>query len=205
MKSSRKSSLSQGSAAYRKAMLRTLDRAAQFWDIPILGAERTAALTRLISEHRSRNALEIGSLLGYSAIAIAEALGPKGRLICVEANPYLAKFVTNNVARAGLSKRVQVVIQDARKPIPDIQGHLDFVFIDAAKEQYLEYLKGVEICLAAGAVVVADNVKKFRSDVTAYLDYVRKPGGNYESHTQDFEDDAMEISIFRPGHDLQSY
>ena len=197
MQSKSKPRLSRGSAPYRRAMLKTLDQAEKFWDIPILGAERTAALTRLIAEHRSRNALEIGSLLGYSAIAIAEALGPKGCLICVEANPYLAKFVVNNVERAGLAKRVQVVVQDARQPVSAIQGPLDFVFIDAAKEQYIEYLKAVENRLASGAVVVADNVKKFRRDVSAYLDYVRIPNGNYESHTHDFKHDAMEISIFR--------
>ena len=78
------------------------------------------------------------------------------------------------------------------------------MLIDAAKEQYLAYLRKVEPRLAPGAVVVADNTKIFRREVTPYLDHVRG-SGRYQSREYDLGADAMEVSVLaapaarRPG------
>src|ERR671912_2391893 len=92
-----------------RRMLALMDRANSVWHIPNVGRAKGRVVNRLLDKHRPVNALEIGSLLGYSAILIASAMPPKGRLTCLEANPYLAKFVKANVAEAGLAKRVKVI------------------------------------------------------------------------------------------------
>jgi predicted O-methyltransferase YrrM len=175
-------------------MLALMDRATTLWNIPVIGRAKGRVLRRLIDRHEPTRAVEIGSLLGYSAILIAGALPPRGRLTCVEMNPYLAKFVKTNVAEAGLARKVRVVVGDALRVIPLLPGRFDFVLIDATKEDYLDYLRQLESRLVSGAVVIADNTGIYRRDVAPYLEYVRT-SGRYRSREFDFEDDAMEVSI----------
>jgi predicted O-methyltransferase YrrM len=177
-------------------MLALMDRATTRWHIPVIGRTKGRVIRRLIDQHRPRRAVEIGSLLGYSAILIAGSLRPGGRLVCIEAHPYLAHVVADNIEEAGLARRVKVVAGDALRVLPLVRGRFDFVLLDAAKEDYLDYLRQLEPKLTRGAVVVADNTGVFRREVAPYLEYVRDTAGRYRSREYDFGDDAMEVSIF---------
>ena len=177
-------------------MLGLLDRATTAWHIPVIGRAKGRVLRRLIERHRPTRALEIGSLLGYSAILIAAALPPRGRLTCIEVNPFLAQLVRANAAAAGLGRKVKVVVGDALRVLPLLPGRYDFVLIDAAKDDYLDYLRQIEPKLAAGAVVVADNTGVFRRAVAPYLEHVRGDA-RYVSREVTVDDDAMEVSVFR--------
>lgn len=177
-------------------MLRLMDRATALWHIPVIGPEKGRLIRRLIERHRPLRAIEIGSLLGYSAILIAGHLPPRGRLTCVEANTLLARLAERNVEEAGFAKRVSVVAGDALRVIPLLRSWFDFALIDADKEEYFDYLRQLEPKLRPGAVVVADNTKIYRREVREYLAYVRK-SGRYTSREHDFGFDAMEVSILR--------
>jgi predicted O-methyltransferase YrrM len=179
-----------------KRMLALVDRATALWHIPVIGRDKARLLRRLIDRHRPTRAIELGSLLGYSAIVIASALPPAGRLICIEQNEFLAELVKANCAEAGLGRKVRVVAGDALRAIPLLPGRFDFVLIDAAKEDYLDYLRQIEPRLVDGAVVVADNTGYFRRDVKPYLDHVRTDP-RYTSREHPFGDDAMEVSVYR--------
>jgi len=177
-------------------MLALMDRATTLWTIPVVGRAKGRLIRRLIERHRCTRALEIGSLIGYSAILIAGTMPPRGRLTCLEANDFLAWLVKANVEEAGLAKRVRVIAADALRAIPMLSGRFDFVLIDAEKDDYLDYLRQVEPKLSAGAVVVADNTGYYRREVAPYLEHVRS-GGRYDSRDYAFDDDAMEVSIVR--------
>ena len=177
-------------------MLRLMDRAVTLWRIPVIGKEKGRVLRRLIARHQPRHGIEVGSLFGYSAILVAGHMPRGGRLVCVEENAYLAKFVSSNVERAGLGKQVKVVVGDALRVLPLLRGPVDFLLIDANKEDYLDYLRAVELRLVKGALVVADNTGIYRRDVKPYLDHVRA-GGRYESREHDFGFDCMEVSVYR--------
>jgi predicted O-methyltransferase YrrM len=179
-----------------RRMLALMDRATTVWTIPIVGRDKGRVIRRILDRHRPTRGIELGSLLGYSAILIAGSMPPRGRLTCVEANPFLAWMVRANVAEAGLARRVKVVAGDALRVIPLLPGRFDFAFIDAEKEDYLDYLRQLEPKLVPGAVVVADNTGIARREVAPYLDYVRN-GGRYDSCAYDFKDDAIEVSVFR--------
>ena len=157
-------------------MLALMDRATTVWTIPIVGRDKGRVIRRLLDRHRPTRGIELGSLLGYSAILIAGSMPPRGRLTCVEANPFLAWMVRANVAEAGLARRVKVVAGDALRVIPLLPGRFDFAFVDAEKEDYLDYLRQLEPKLVPGAVVVADNTGIARREFAPYLDYVRKGG-----------------------------
>jgi predicted O-methyltransferase YrrM len=176
-------------------MLRLMDRAVTEWHIPVIGRDKGRLVRRLLLRHQPRRAVEVGSLFGYSAILIGGNLPRGGHLTCIEQSPYLAKFVQSNVDRAGLKARVRVVVGDALRVLPLLAGRVDFVLIDARKEDYLDYLRALEPRLVRGAVVVADNTGIFRRDVRGYLAHVR--GGRYESREHAFGSDCMEVSVFR--------
>jgi predicted O-methyltransferase YrrM len=176
-------------------MLASMDRATTLWRIPVVGRAKGRLIRRLIERHRPTRAIEVGSLLGYSAILIAGALPPRGRLTCIEASPFLAGLVKSNVETAGLARKTRVVVGDALRVLPLLPGRFDFVLLDAAKEDYLDYLRQLEPKLVPGAVVVADNTGVFRRDVAPYLAHVRDDAGRYTSREHEFGDDAMEVSI----------
>lgn len=178
-----------------RAMLRQMDQATRTWHLPIIGREKGRFIARLLETHRPKRAVEIGSLLGYSAILIAGHLPPRGRLTCIELNGYMAGIAERNVEAAGLKPRVRVIAGDARRVLPFLGSRFDFALIDATKEEYLDYLRALEPRLVKGAWVVADNTKIYRPRLKDYLRYVRK-SGRYESREQDFGRDAMEVSRF---------
>jgi predicted O-methyltransferase YrrM len=175
-----------------------MDSALKLWHLPAVGRAKSSAIRRLIDRHGPKNAIEIGSLFGYSAIVIGGSLPAGGRLTCIEANPYLARFVRGNAEAAGLKKIVTVIAEDAIRALPLLRGRYDFAFIDATKEEYLDYLRGLEPRLRPGAVVVADNTGVYRREVKPYLDHVRE-SGRYRSREHDFGDDCMEVSILEVG------
>jgi len=108
----------------------------------------------------ARKILEIGTLGGYSTIWMARALQADGRLISLEFNPKHAEVARANIARAGLSDRVEVRIGKALDTLPSLvnEAPFDFVFIDADKEGYCDYLAWSLKLTRPGSLIVADNV-----------------------------------------------
>ncbi|MCS7275397.1 MAG: O-methyltransferase [Candidatus Bipolaricaulota bacterium] len=111
---------------------------------------------------RARRILEVGTLAGYSAIWLARALPPDGRLISLEVDPKHAAIAQKNLERAGLAERVEIVIGPALETLPGLQSRgeppFDMVFIDADKENYTAYLDWALKLTRAGGLIVADNV-----------------------------------------------
>jgi predicted O-methyltransferase YrrM len=111
---------------------------------------------------RARNALEIGTLGGYSTIWLASALPDDGRLVTLEWNGRHAEVARRNVARAGLSAKVEVRTGAALETLPKIAaeglGPFDFVFIDADKANNAAYLEWALKLSRPGTAIVVDNV-----------------------------------------------
>ena len=110
----------------------------------------------------ARRILELGTLGGYSAIWLARALPPDGRLITVEADARHADVARRNFARAGVTSRVDLRVGRGLDVLPQLHveraGPFDFVFIDADKVNYPHYLDwAIRLC-HPGSLIVADNV-----------------------------------------------
>src|SRR5256885_16592619 len=112
-------------------MLALMDRATTLWRIPVVGRAKGRVIRRLIERRRPTRAIEIGSLLGYSAILIAGSLPPRGRLTCLETSEYLARMTKHNAEEAGLGRKVKVIQGDALRLLPLVPGRFVFVFYDA--------------------------------------------------------------------------
>ena len=112
-------------------------------------------LARLVSAKRI---LEVGTLGGYSAIWLARALPEGGKLISLEAVAKHAEVARKNIERAGLGAKVEVRVGQALATLPSLQGHFDFTFIDADKQNNAEYFTWALKLSRPGSVIVVDNV-----------------------------------------------
>jgi predicted O-methyltransferase YrrM len=182
-------------------VLESIEKIAPSQGLPIIGPKRGIFLDEIIEKHRPSTILEVGTLVGYSAIRMGRHLKPGQRIVCVELREDLARTAQSNFTRAGLADRIEVIVGDARKVLPALEGVLDMVFFDAVKGDYLVYLNSIEHLLHKGSVVVADNVKSHATEVASYLEYVRNSGrytSTYREAHPNFGSgpgDAVEISV----------
>jgi predicted O-methyltransferase YrrM len=112
---------------------------------------------------RAKSILEIGTLGGYSAIWLARALPPGGRLITLEADAKHAEVARANLARAGLAGVTEVRLGKALDTLPLLlkergDGTFDLIFIDADKTGYPDYWGWALRLSHPGSLIVADNV-----------------------------------------------
>jgi predicted O-methyltransferase YrrM len=144
---------------------RALDtsRAAGLPDISVTAAQGKL-LHILARAQNARAILEIGTLGGYSTIWLAKALPDAGRLTTLEANAKHAEVARMNIARAGLSDKVEVREGPALGTLAQLKGPFDLIFIDADKPSYPEYLSWSLKLSRRGTLIVADNVV-LRGDV----------------------------------------
>jgi predicted O-methyltransferase YrrM len=106
----------------------------------------------------ARRILEIGTLGGYSAIWLARALPPGGRLISLEFSPHHAEVARGNLARAGLAEVAEVRVGRGLELMASLTAPFDFFFIDADKEGYPDYFRACLRLSRPGSVMVFDNV-----------------------------------------------
>lgn len=102
--------------------------------------------------------LEIGTYTGYSALCLAEGLGPHGKLHTIDINTKLTSTVDRYMRKAGFHERVYQHLAPAMDVIPTIKGTFDLVFIDADKPNYCNYFDLVVDRMRPGSLIIADNV-----------------------------------------------
>lgn len=141
-----------------------LKRAAEAQGIPAIwiSPEQASLMQILLKLHGTREVVEVGTLAGYSAIAMAEALPEGGRVRTIELEPRYADFAEEWAARAGLSERIEVHRGAGSDVLPRFaDGSADAIFLDADKGGYADYLReGLRILRPRGLVLV-DNAFAF--------------------------------------------
>lgn len=110
----------------------------------------------------ARRILELGTLGGYSTIWLARALPDGGRLVTLEASPRHAEVARKNIARAGLANVVELRLGPALDSLKQMAAEriapFDFIFIDADKPGYADYLTWTLKLSRPGTLILADNV-----------------------------------------------
>lgn len=128
-----------------------------------ISAEQGRFLEFYLKSINAKYILEIGSLAGYSAITMARALPEGGKVIALEIFKKNADFIRNKVKEAGLEDKIEVINEDAAKFLknykPDFE--FDFVFIDADKKNYSNYMEMTYPMLRKGGVICGDNALGF--------------------------------------------
>ena len=162
--------------------------------LPIIGPRKGKVLVEIIREIKPKRTLEVGTLIGYSAILMGKELGHDACIVTIEIHAGEARTAEKNVKRAEILPTVKIIIGDAKKVIPRLRGKFDLVFIDAEKSEYHDYLRLVEGKLLKGSTLVADNAGIFADEMKEYLDYVRF-SGKYRSKYVAVGEDGLEISV----------
>ncbi len=143
-----------------EAVLET-SRAAGLPEINV--APNQGKLLQLLAQaHGTRSILEIGTLGGYSTIWLARALPADGKLVTLEFEPKHAEVARANFVRAGVSDKIELRVGKASDSLAQLvmekTGPFDFIFIDADKESYPDYLAWALKLSRPGTVIIADNV-----------------------------------------------
>jgi predicted O-methyltransferase YrrM len=183
-------------------VLQSLEKMAQKEFVPSIGPTKGKIITEIIKKYNPKTVLEIGTLYGYSAILMANILPIGGKVVTIELDKLIAATARKNIADAGLSDKIDIVDANALEAIPKLDLKYDLLFLDAAKDEYLKYLKSAENKnLKKGSIVVADNVEVSKNEMLDYLEYVRS-SGIYKSETIETTleftpnvRDAIEVSI----------
>ncbi|HRH68477.1 MAG TPA: O-methyltransferase [Flavobacteriales bacterium] len=102
--------------------------------------------------------LDIGTFTGYSALCMAEGLAHDGMLHTIDIKTPLAPLVDRYLRKAGFHDRIHQHLAPAMEVIPRIEGTFDLVFIDADKQNYVNYFELVVDRLRPGGLIIADNV-----------------------------------------------
>ena len=147
-----------------------------------ISAEEGTLLYLLARSRKAQHLVEFGASYGISTIYLgAAARDNNGHLITTEAHPKKCKAVRKNLEDAGLTDVVDLLEGDARETLMDLEGQVDFVFLDGWKGMYLPVLNILKPKLEAGALILADNIS--HSAARDYLEAIRAPGSGFASVT----------------------
>jgi predicted O-methyltransferase YrrM len=154
----------------------------------------------LILKHNYKKALEIGTSTGHSGTWIAWALSKTGgKLITIEIDESRHKKALENFMKAGLSDYVDARLADAHELVPELAGPFDFIFVDADKEWYTNYLKLLLPKLEVGGCFTAHNVRnlEYMHGLKEFLGYVRSLP-NMDTTIDTSSGSGISISYKRP-------
>jgi predicted O-methyltransferase YrrM len=142
----------------RQELLEKMKEFALLHHVPILREPSTVVLTEAAHSKCPTRVLEIGTAIGYSSLLIASEMQPHGQIISIDIDEERQKIARQFFTQSELTVTLELLLGDANALIGGLTGCFDFVFIDAAKGQYVNYLKALLPHLETGAVIVADNV-----------------------------------------------
>lgn len=133
--------------------------------VPIIRKEMGTFLKVLLSMTKPESILEIGTAVGYSSILMSENVSETCRITTIENYDKRIPIAKENIKRAGKEKVITLIEGDALTVLKDLQGEYDFIFMDAAKAQYITILPDVIRLLKKGGILVTDNVLQ-EGDIT---------------------------------------
>ncbi|MBB4807620.1 putative O-methyltransferase YrrM [Chryseobacterium defluvii] len=124
----------------------------------ISGYQQGRLLTIISQMMRPENVLEIGTFTGYATLCLAEGLSKNGKIITLDINEDLAYLPQKYFEESEYAGRIHFKLQDAKEFLRETDEVFDLVFIDADKENYVEYFKLIKPRTRSGSVIMFDNV-----------------------------------------------
>ena len=117
-------------------------------------------LTWLATLLHAEQILELGTFTGFSAICLARGLkgSPNSKVVTIESNGELSFLIKKNLQLAGVANKIESLIGDALKIIPSRTEKWDMVYIDANKQEYIDYFNLVIDQVRQGGLIITDNV-----------------------------------------------
>ena len=127
-------------------------------EIPIIPHETARFLSTLLTVKRPKEILEIGTAVAFSAGLMCRYIQPEGHVTTIDRYELMLAEAEKNVKRLGLEDKITIIRGDAAEVLKKLEGPYDFVFLDAAKGQYIQFLPDILRLMPIGGVFVADDV-----------------------------------------------
>ncbi|HIX23568.1 MAG TPA: O-methyltransferase [Candidatus Lachnoclostridium avicola] len=127
-------------------------------DVPIIRKETSAFLKMLVAAKRPERILEVGTAVGYSALLMCRVMPENCRITTIEKFPPRIAAAKANFREAGEEERISLLEGDAGEILKGLTGPYDFIFMDAAKGQYIHWLPEILRLLPEGGILLSDNV-----------------------------------------------
>lgn len=144
----------KGNAPY----LNELEKYAEETNVPVIRKSMQSLLKFLLVMKKPMRILEVGTAIGFSALLMSE-YGPKGcRITTIENYDKRIPIARGNFEKMGKAEAITLLQGDAAEILPKLAGTFDFIFVDAAKGQYIHFLPDVLRLLEKDGVLVSDNV-----------------------------------------------
>jgi caffeoyl-CoA O-methyltransferase len=115
-------------------------------------------LATLVALSGARRILEFGTFTGYSSISMASALPPDGKVLTLDVDPEATAIARRYMDESGHGDKIEIRLGPALETLKDVAGPFDVVFIDADKENYVNYYEAGLPLLADDGLLIADNV-----------------------------------------------
>ena len=122
-----------------------------------IGPEQAALMQVLVRAIGARRCLEIGTFTGYSALAVALALPPGGRIVCCDVSEEWTAVARRYWKMAGVQRKIFLRIAPALDTLKTLKGKFDFAFIDADKTNYQNYFERCLKLMRRGGLIAIDN------------------------------------------------
>ena len=139
-------------------LLNQIEREALLDHVPIIRKDMQSFLKVLLASHKPAKILEVGTAVGFSALLMAEYDPCDCSITTIENYEKRIPVAKENFRRAGRQEQITLLEGDAAKILPELTESYDFIFMDAAKGQYIHFLPEILRLLAPGGLLVSDNV-----------------------------------------------
>lgn len=139
-------------------IIETIEQEALETFVPIIRKETQSFLKVLLMMKKPLRILEVGTAVGFSAILMSEYMPEEGHITTIENYEKRIPIARENFKRAGCEDKITLIQGDALEVMKDLEGPYDFIFMDAAKGQYIHYMPETLRLLAKDGVLISDNV-----------------------------------------------
>lgn len=139
-------------------VLDEIEREAKRGDVPIIRTDMQSLLHFLMIERRPRNILEVGTATGFSALLMALYSPGDCHITTIEKYDKRIPIAKENFRRMGMEDKITLIEGDAAEVLASMNDEFDFIFMDAAKGQYMNFLPDVLRVLKTDGMLVSDNV-----------------------------------------------
>jgi predicted O-methyltransferase YrrM len=139
-------------------LLDRIGREARADYVPIIRPETAVFLETLIAALKPLKILEVGTAVGYSALLMAGSMPKEAHITTIEKYEPRIPLARANFKEAGEEERITLLEGDAEEILKTLEGTYDFIFMDAAKGQYIHWLPIIESLMHEGSVLVSDNI-----------------------------------------------
>ena len=139
-------------------ILETIEQEALDTFVPIIRKEMQSFLKVLLSIQKPKKILEVGTAVGFSALLMSEYAPEDCQITTIEKYEKRIPIARENFKRAGKEHQITLLEGDALEILKGLEESFDFIFMDAAKAQYIYYMPEVIRLLNQGGILVSDNV-----------------------------------------------